>query len=380
MRKLISIAVALMSITRLVAAQSGSVYVNPDYSDLGATANVSGTYVDQSPGSYAIVTNASAQVVHARISWSSPGLTNYQPVSVQDPGGQTSSLANYYSWQMYGTDTVVIVSYPLQPGKAIFMVNGVAPPRAPSVSPSPTPVAGTPSPAVSLPSGYVLAFDEEFNEGSSFVTKWITNSPNLSAGGKTAPRWFTEKPVQGGIQYFFNSYGNNGTDAPYNVFTVDAKSAGFPSGPAAAGPLGDGYLYFLGWHSDNRTSANDTTGDVSGLLSSLDYNGNGFKAAQGYWEAKIWLPPITTGSLLNAHSVLITTSKVTFYLDGVRVSQFPSVPTDLAPMYCMVQFAFGGGWPDQNNWGADPGNNQPWSNTTNMKVAYIRCWALSGNF
>src|SRR5271165_7659098 len=79
--------------------------------------------------------------------------------------------------------------------------------------------------------------------------------------------------------------------------------------------LGDGYLYFLGWHSDNRTSANDTTGDVSGLLSSLDYNGNGFKAAQGYWEAKIWLPPITTGSLLNAHSVLITTSKVTFYLD-----------------------------------------------------------------
>ena len=196
MRKVISIAFALMSITRLVSAQSGSVSINPDYSDWGATANVSGTYVDQSPGSYVIVNNASAQVVHARISWLSPRLTNYQPVSVQD-----SSLANYYSWQMWGTDTIVIVSYPLQPGKTIFMVNGVAPPPAPSLSPSPTPVVGTPSPAVSLPS--VLAFDEEFNEGSSFVTKWITNSPNLSAGGKTAPRWFTEKPVQGGIQYFF---------------------------------------------------------------------------------------------------------------------------------------------------------------------------------
>jgi hypothetical protein len=445
MRKLIPVAFVLMSITRLVSAQSGSVSINSDYSDWGATANVSGTYVDQSPGSYATVTNVSAQVVHARISWPSPGLTNYQPVSVQDPGGQRSSLANYYSWQMWGTDTIVIISYPLQPGETIFMVNGVAPSPAPS--PSPTPVLGVPSPAVSLPSGYVLAFDEEFNEGSSFVTKWITNSPNLSAGGKTAPRWFTEKPVQGGIQYFFNSYGNNGIDAPYNVFTVDAENAGFPSGPAAAGPVGDGYLYFLGWHSDNRTSANDTTGDVSGLLSSLDYNGNGFKAAQGYWEAKIWLPPITTGSPPNAqglwpgwwllgadlintdpktevdimeaysvdytkyhtnlhrynqsgasspsatiqapvdlslgwhiYSVLITTGNVTFYLDGVQVSQFPSVPTDLAPMFCMVQFAFGGDWPDQNNWGTDPGNNQPWSNTTNMKVAYIRCWAVPGNF
>ena len=192
-----------MSITRLVSAQSGSVSVNPDYSDWGATANVSGTYVDQSPGSYATVNNASALVVHARISWPSPGLTNYQPLSVQDPGGQTSSLANYYSWQMWGTDTIVIMSYPLQPGKTIFMVNLVAPPPAPSPSPSLTPVAGTPSPAVSLPSGYILAFDEEFNEGSSFVTKWITNSPNLSASGKTAPRWFTEEPVQGGIQYFF---------------------------------------------------------------------------------------------------------------------------------------------------------------------------------
>ena len=62
MRKLITIVFALMSITRLVSAQSGSVSVNPDYSDWGATANVSGTYVDQSPGSYAIVNNASAQV------------------------------------------------------------------------------------------------------------------------------------------------------------------------------------------------------------------------------------------------------------------------------------------------------------------------------
>ena len=122
MRKLISIAFALMSITRLIYAQSGSVSINPDYSDWGATANVSGTYVDQSPGSCAMVTNVSAQVVHARISWPSPGLTNYQPVSVQDPGGQRSSLANYYSWQTWGTETIVMISYPLQPGKTIFMV------------------------------------------------------------------------------------------------------------------------------------------------------------------------------------------------------------------------------------------------------------------
>jgi hypothetical protein len=330
---------------------------------------------------------------------------------------------------------------------------------APSASPGPgsglTALPGNYTPAVALPAGFVLAFDEEFAEGAAFAKSWVVTSdkPGLSLGGRTAPRWFTQKPGQGGIQYFFNSFSNPGTDVFPGPFTADAKTAGYPAGPATAGPLADGYGYILGAHVDARTSANDTLGDFGGLLSSLDTAGNGFSAALAYWEAKIWLPPVTTGSPANAtglwpgwwllaadtmkvdaapkteidimeaysvdytrfhtnlhrynqaspspganvqapvdlslgwhvYSCLVDKTNVTFYLDGAQVSQFPSVATDWAPMFCMLQLAEGGGWPDQNNWGTDPNPGSttsyaPWSNTTNMKIAYVRVWALPGNF
>jgi Glycosyl hydrolases family 16 len=478
----------LLGLVSSAFAQSGQVYIDPHYSDAGAIANVSGTYTDQSGGSYAVVKNSSTAVMHARLSWPSPGLTNAQAVNVQNPQGVSASLANDYAWLTWGADTIVILSYPLQPGTTTFTVNGVVAPSPsptpvstlqpgtqtippgtyglntlgrynitvasasptptpnPTPTPTPTPPPGNPAPAVALPSGYVLAFDEEFNEGSAFNSKWVTNSSSVVAY-PGSPRWYDEKPDG---TYFFDAQADDGTDKfPYNVFTTDAQAAGFPAGPAAAGPTGNGYLDLLMFHSDVRTSPN-SVGDFSGLLCSVDPAGHGFTAKLAYWEAKIWLPPVTTGSPANAqglwpafwlldkgsifpqafseidimegysvdytkyhfnvhnyngatdpgngtrfttvqaasdlstgwhiYSCLILSDRIHAYLDGVEIFNCLTGSGDVNPMYVLVNFAEGGGWPDQQKWGTDPGNNQPWTNTTNMKVAYVRCWALPGNF
>src|SRR5260221_407091 len=205
------------------------------------------------------------------------------------------------------------------------------------------------------------------------------------------------------------------------------------------------------FHSDVRTSSN-SVGDFSGLICSVDPAGHGFAAKYGYFEAKIWLPPVTAGSPPNAQglwpafwlldqgnifpnayseidimegysvdytkyhvnihnyngataptdathpnrfttvqaasdlstgwhifSCLVTPTLIHAYLDGVEVFNCLSGSGDQGFMYILANFAEGGGWPDQQNWGTDPGNNQPWTNTTNMKIQYIRVWAQPGN-
>ena len=50
-----------------------------------------------------------------------------------NPDGTQEALRNYYDWQTW-TDSsgtyVIIVSYPFQPGKTTFLVNGATPPPA----------------------------------------------------------------------------------------------------------------------------------------------------------------------------------------------------------------------------------------------------------
>jgi hypothetical protein len=132
-----ALALPLLFVPTVAFGQTGPVGLNPGYSDWNAPANVSGTYTDQSPGSYATVTNAASVIIHARIGWPSPGLNNYVPVSVRNPDGTMQTLDNYNNWQVWtdpsGTPYIVIVSYPFQAGQTLFMVNGAAPPT-PSAS------------------------------------------------------------------------------------------------------------------------------------------------------------------------------------------------------------------------------------------------------
>jgi hypothetical protein len=209
----------------------------------------------------------------------------------------------------------------------------------------------------------------------------------------------------------------------------------------------DGYLNILGW--------NDSGGTHSGLLATVDQNGTGFSCKNGYWEAKIWLPPNPAGSTvpsgdfgapglwsafwLNAvctipnpntrsgdeidiveaysvdyrlyhcnvhhwfngvqtsgepfatvgpfkdasghtldlstgwhvYSCLIDTQHITFYFDGTQVflGAIDADGSSNVALYALINFAFGGGWPIDQNWG--PGN----SNRSSMQVAYLRVWA-----
>lgn len=83
----------------------------------------------------------------------------------------------------------------------------------------------------------------------------------------------------------------------------------------------------------------------------------------------------------HVYSCLITPSVITFYLDGTKVF---SGPTDAdgssnVALYGMIDFAFGGGWPIEQNWGPLASGNNPgglFSNLIHMQVAYLRVWDI----
>lgn len=483
--------VILMGLVLGAGAQSNAVYVNPPYSDPGAAQNISGTFTLTNGGlpSVATVTNAASQTLNARLSWSAPGITDSIPVTVTDASGKTVSLSNYYQWQTWAGNTVIILSYPIS-GKMTFMVGGARAPSptptatptpapgaspsytqwdgtvnleanarpsladitswwnahppfadgtptptpTPTPSPSPTPIPGSIQPAVALPSGYVLAFHDEFDEGANF------NSTDIASNGPItgSVKWMAHTPNGTDFSNFYNS-GTNGFP-----FSTNALSIGLPGVPANPS---DGYLNIHGWKDDFVVG---TTAGRAGMISSMDSAGHGFTCRYGYFEAKIWLPPITAGSPPNAtglwpafwiltsnviqnpqtieseidimeaysvdytkyhcnihafnnatdpqgggnryttvqapvdlsqgwhvYSCLIQPDYVHFYLDGAEVFKALTGNADILPMFVMVDFAFGGGWADQQNWGTDPGspqNPRPYSNSTNMRVQYVRVW------
>ena len=192
------------------------------------------------------------------------------------------------------TDTVPPSDpYPTQalpgPVSGLSFSSGTRPTVAPtpSATPTPTPVTtptsmGGPEPAVALPDGYVLAFDEEFNEGASFWNVDVANKTPIATYPKE-PRYLTHTPYGGDFSGF-----SDASVAGW-PFTADAKTLGHPASTYYNGQIvQDGVLDILGWKDNGGTHA--------GIISTADGKGNGFSCKNGYWEAKIWLPPNPPGS------------------------------------------------------------------------------------
>ena len=69
----------------------------------------------------------------------------------------------------------------------------------------------------------------------------------------------------------------------------------------------------------------------------------------------------------HVYSCLIKADSMYFYFDGDEVFNAPTPAAAKLPLYVMVDFALGGGWPIA-------GLNK--ATTYHMQVAYVRCWAL----
>ena len=266
-----------------------------------------------------------------------------------------------------------------------------------------------PQPIVTTLVGYNLVFDEEFNESSNFNAK-------LSEWGPISPplRWIMHTPYGG-------DFGNawfGAARTPRSSYPITADSNG---------------LNIRCYYDSTRAHWQ------SGLLSSVGRKGSGFSQALGYWEAKIWCPPLGAGDKANTpglwpafwldgvngisgapnsggdvaeidimeaysvdytkyhtnwhvwnagketsaggktinsktdisqgwhvYSCLINPDLIHFYFDGTEVFKAPTPASAKLPLYVMVNFALGGGWPIT-------GLNK--TTTYHMKVAYVRCWA-----
>ena len=226
--------------------------------------------------------------------------------------------------------------------------------------------------------GYKLVFDEEFSGP-------LQVAPGKGWGPLVSPtKWIAHTPYGGdfGDAYFTGPNENATTPDPFSI------ANGILTIQAYQDPAINNH-----WRS--------------GLLSSVDPNGNGFSQALGYWECRMQLPSgagvwpafwldgvngisktRTTNTaeidILEAfgvdmtqahhnthiwgpHSQVSWTSNVTtqagmttgfhvygclvnadfihFYYDGVEVANTPTLPEEKLPLYVMVDLALGNGFP-----------------------------------
>jgi hypothetical protein len=229
------------------------------------------------------------------------------------------------------------------------------------------------------PPAYKLVFDEEFNGPLEVATGtgWGPIVPPI--------KWTAHTPYGGdfGSAYFTGPNESPTTPDPFSI------SNGVLTIRAYQDPTINNH-----WRS--------------GLLSSADFNGNGFSQALGYWECRMQLPSgagvwpafwlagvngisktRTTNSaeidILEAYGVdmtiahhnihvwapngtqvysagaattqpgmtagwhiygcLVNADLIHFYYDGLEVYKTPTPVSALGPLYVMVDFALGGGWP-----------------------------------
>jgi beta-glucanase (GH16 family) len=219
--------------------------------------------------------------------------------------------------------------------------------------------------AVSLhagpPPGYTLVFSDNFT------------TVNVSNWGPIPPaKWIAHTPYNG-------DFGNA-------LFT-DPKYEGGPFHADAWGRL-----RIKQWY-DPPTKAWRT-----GMLCSVDNKGNGFSQALGYWTCrmqmprgigcwpsfwllglngmkhdgkpvaevdavewygnapyivrsaaahigKAWKSPLDPRVYFQDYAVLINSDYIHFYVNNTETWKIKTPPEALEPMYCMVDFGLGGGWP-----------------------------------
>jgi beta-glucanase (GH16 family) len=276
------------------------------------------------------------------------------------------------------------------------------------------------TPAVTLPSNFNLAFDDEF---TSLDT--IAPGPSGSSTVSSGVNWATQA--------------GNGAKFGNATWTGQSEGSGIANPYSLVTQGGIPCLKI--------TLSKDSNGTLrSGLISTQDRSGKGFALALGYWEAKIWCPsgPGTWPAFwfvgTNAHSsnpffewddleewgdkvgpdgptqaqstvigwqgatggtqsqsatistltsawhvfsMWIQATKVIFYIDGKQVAT-AAAGTPAAdwqqPAFCMIDYACGPGTTTFTGSNYNPINDPDYGNIivpNGMYVAYVRAWGAN---
>jgi hypothetical protein len=252
------------------------------------------------------------------------------------------------------------------------------------------------------PTGYTLVFDEEFNGP-------LDVAPGSGWGDAASHhKWTCHTPYGGdfGDTYFSGPQDGKGPNGQLmSPFSIN-----------------NGVLAISAWVDPTINHWR------SGLLSSMDWAGQGFAQTMGYYECRMKMPsgmgtwpafwldgvpgifkgtngsatdtieidvcefyggfpttyhtnvhlwnstnPGGGGSTINTvdltqnfhvYGCLVKSDYITFYLDGKQVWQTPTPPEAYEPLYVMVDLALGGGWPDTAV-----------ANPSQLLVDYIRVYA-----
>jgi hypothetical protein len=279
---------------------------------------------------------------------------------------------------------------------------------------APAQTSPPPAPAVPLPSGYVLVFNDEFKQ---------QNLNEFDNWGITRPGVVWEAHQPSGGNDLGLGWDGIWLNPPYRTNNLVED-------------VGGGLEMNEWWEPTLNNGAGHW---ISSLISTMDPAKHGFSQAFGYWECAMQSPPLLPGDAANTpglwssfwllgangigtpgsdsnpvaeidifesysvdytkthqtvhnwvsggdkgfsafmysgtvdlsqavhiYSCLVAPDYVHFYIDGVETFKTPTLVSDTYPLQARVDVAFGGGWPVSG------------LSTTGVykgKVLYVRCWA-----
>jgi hypothetical protein len=261
-----------------------------------------------------------------------------------------------------------------------------------------------PHPIVTTLVGYNLVFDEEFKEGSNFNAK-------LSEWGPISPpvRWIMHTPYAGDFGDAWFGVGKTPPSADPNGLNIrcsyDTTRTHWQSGLlSSVDQKGSGFSQALGyWEAkvwcprlgpgdtantpglwpgfwldgvNGISGAPNSGGDVAeiDILEAFSVDYTKYHTNWHLWNAgkeirgggKTINSKIDISQGWHVYSCLINADLIHFYFDGTEVFNAPTPAAAKLPLFVMVDFALGGGWPIT-------GLNK--ATTYHMHVAYVRCWA-----